>query len=187
MIQAEIGGAARITPGNGVQRPGFILRDFTLASSRGENLGISSFHGRSNLVVVFPAFSSAMWEFVAEVTRNSRQFSEQDTTVFVIVPQGSEEQVPEDRRPGGQAEAAADHRSIIFLYDQTQHAYRLSGATDENSRPIPLIYLTDRFGEIVSTYAAPAQPMPPSIGEVLSALEFINWQCPECEPPEWPR
>lgn len=177
MIQAEIGGAARITPGDGVQKPGCIIRDFTLMSSRGEKLGISSFHSRSNLAVVFPAFSRAMQDFVREAMQHSHEFAEQDTAVLVVVPHGPEEE----------SIAPAGNSPIIFLYDETQHAHRLSGAIDQDARPIPLIYLTDRFGEIVSTYTAPAQPMPPSMDEIISALEFVNYQCPECEPPEWPR
>lgn len=56
MIQAEIGGAARVDPGICVQRPGFMIRDFTLKFSPGKNVRISSFRGGSNLVVVFPGY-----------------------------------------------------------------------------------------------------------------------------------
>jgi hypothetical protein len=26
----------------------------------------------------------------------------------------------------------------------------------------------------------------PKVAEILSWLEFVNSQCPECDPPEWP-
>lgn len=177
MIQAEIGGAARVTPGFGVQRPGSVIRDFTLMSSRGEKLRISSFHARSNLALVFPAFSDAMLGFAEEAVRHAREFSEQDTALLMVLPHGPEKQVI----------SLAGSSTIVALYDETHRVYRLSGATDENARPIPLIYLTDRFGEIATSYVAPAHLMPPSVSEILSALEFVNFQCPECEPPEWPR
>ena len=177
MIQAEIGGAARVTPGFGVQKPGCLIRDFTLMSSRGENLGISSFRSRSNLAVVFPGISDAMLAFAGEAVRHASEFSEQDTTVLVVVPHG----------PESEAIAAAGNSPVIVLYDETHHAYRLSGAMDESARPIPVVYLTDRFGEIAETYVAPDRQMPPSVAEILSALEFLNYQCPECEPPEWPQ
>lgn len=177
MIQAEIGGAARVDAGIGVQRPGFMIRDFTLECSRGERIQISSFRGRANLVLVFPGRSDAMRVFLGSAARHSREFSEQDTTVVAVVPYGPEE---------------SEHQTfmsspILVLHDRAHTVYRLSGATDENGCPIPLVYLTDRFGEIVSTYAAPGYAMPPSIEEILSTLEFVNHQCPECEPPEWPR
>ena len=177
MIQAEIGGAARVDPGVGVQRPGFMIRDFTLESSRGENLGISSFRGRSNLAVVFPGYSNAMRVFLEDVVRHRGELSEQETTTLVIVPHG-----PEER-----AIPIAAKSPIVVLYDKMHRVHRLSGATGENGRPIPLVYLTDRFGEIVSTYVAPHHSMPPNVEEILRILEFVNHQCPECEPPEWPR
>jgi peroxiredoxin len=177
MIQAEIGGAARVDPGIGVQRPGFMIRDFAFVSNRGESDRISRFRGRSNLVVVFPGHSDAMRIFLEDAVRHGHEFSEQDTTVVAVVPYGPEEQ----------GIAIAHSSPILVLNDRTHAVYRLSGATDENGRPVPLVYLTDRFGEIVSTYVAPGHLMPPSVEEILSTLEFVNYQCPECEPPEWPR
>lgn len=177
MIQAEIGGAARVLPGIGVQSPGFMIRDFTLTTSSGEKVRISSFRGRCNLAVVFLDHSDGMSVFLEAVVRRAREFSCQDATVLVIAAGGPEERVI----------PIPSNSPIVVLYDKTLAAHRLSGATDENARPIPLIYLTDRFGEIVSTYVAPVHPMPPSLDEILSTLEFINQQCPECEPPEWPR
>lgn len=177
MIQAEVGGAARVDPGIGAQRPGFMIRDFTLISSRGEDIRISSFRGRSNLAVVFLGHSDAMRIFLHEAEQYGRQFSEQDTTVVAVVPYGREEQ----------AFPIESSSPVVVLYDKTHVAYRLSGATDENGRPVPLVYLTDRYGEIVSTYVAPGHSIPPNVAEILSTLDFVNQQCPECEPPEWPR
>lgn len=177
MIQAEIGGAARVDPGTGVQRPGFMIRDFTLVSSRGESVSISSFRGRSNLVVVFPGHSDAMRIFLEHAARHADALEEENITLVAVAPYGPEES----------ESAAANCSPIIVLHDKTHAVYRLSGATDDSSRPVPLVYLTDRFGEIAATYGAPGHSMPPSIQEILSALEFVNHQCPECEPPEWPR
>jgi len=177
MIQAEVGGAARVDPGIGVQKPGFMIRDFTLESTRGENVGISSFRGRSNLVVVFPGYSDAMRVFLEDLARHRGELLEQETTALVILPHG-----PEER-----AIPIATKSPIVVLYDKTHGVHRLSGATGENGRPVPLVYLTDRFGEIVSTYVAPDHSMPPNVKEILSTLEFVSYQCPECEPPEWPR
>lgn len=177
MIQAEIGGGARVEPGNSVQRPGFMIRDFTLPSSDGKSVRISSFHGRSNLAVVFPGHSDAMCRFLEDLAKHNQQFSEQDTTVMVVLPHGLEvKETP-----------IVSNASIVVLYDETWEAYRLSGVTDEIARPIQLIYLTDRFGEIAATYVVSDRSTPPSIGEILRTLEFVNHQCPECEPPEWPR
>ena len=97
--------------------------------------------------------------------------------VGAVLPSGPEEQ----------AIPIENSSPLLVLYDKTHAVHRLSGATDEDGRPVPLIYLTDRFGEIVSVYSAPSHLIPPEVKEVLSTLEFLNQQCPECEPPEWPR
>ena len=154
-----------------------MMRDFVLATARDEIVRLSNFRGRSNLAVVFPGYSDAMRVFLEEVARHICEFTDQDTAVLVVLPHG-----PEER-----AFPIANNSPIVVLYDKTHEVYRLSGATDENGRPVPLIYLTDRFGEIISAYATQDHSMPPSVGEILSALEFVNYQCPECEPPEWPR
>ena len=177
MIQAEVGGAARVDLGIGVQRRGFMIRDFTLASNCGEDIRISSFRGRSNLAVVFLGHSVAMRVFLEDLGQHGCEFSEQDTTVVAVVPYGREEQ----------EFLIGSSSPVVVLYDKTHAAYLLSGATDENGRPVPLVYLTDRYGEIGSTYVAPAHSIPPNVAEILSTLDFVNQQCPECEPPEWPR
>jgi len=176
-IQAEIGGAARVDPGTGVQRPGYMIRDFTLRSSWGEDLRMSSFRGRTNLVLVFAGQSDAMRGFLSEMAQRSREFSEQETRVVAILVRSREvRSVP-----------TSDDSPILELYDETMNVHLLSGATDENVCPVPLVYVTDRFGEIVATYSAPDHALPPKVDEILRTLEFVNHQCPECEPPEWPR
>lgn len=160
-----------------MQRPGFMIRDFVLASNRGEDVRISSFRGHSNLAVVFPGHSDAMRVFLEAVERHGSEFAMQETTVVAVVAHGPDEQgIP-----------LATNSPILVLCDKTNAVYRLSGATDENGRPVPLVYLTDRDGEIIATYIAPIHSMPPSVEEILRRLEFTNHQCPECEPPEWPR
>jgi peroxiredoxin len=177
MIQAEVGGAARVDPGIGAQRPGFMIRDFALTSSRGEDIRLSSFSGRYNLAVVFLGHSDAMRIFLNDLEQHGRELSEEDTTVVAVVPYGREDQ----------AIPVESGSPFLVLYDKTHAVYQLSGATDENGRPVPLVYLTDRFGEIVSTYVAPDHSIPPKVAEILGTLDFVNQQCPECEPPEWPR
>ena len=76
---------------------------------------------------------------------------------------------------------------FLVLLDEGRRVHRLYGAVEEHLKPSPVVYLTDRFGEIVSVYDARSGKNLPSTDEILKMLEFINHQCPECEPPEWPR
>ena len=176
-IQAEVGGAARIDPGNGVQRPGYMIRDFTLNSSSGEEVRISSFRGSDNLVLVFPGHSKAMRAFLEDAATHSRDLANQQAAVIAVLPDdGKEHAVPNQGAS-----------QILELYDETLSVHRRSGAVDEDGRLVPVIYVTDRFGEIVATHLVEGDASPPSLEEILRSLEFINHQCPECEPPEWPR
>lgn len=175
MIQAEVGGAARVDPGAGVQRPGFMIRDFTLPSSGGSNFRMSQLRGRSNVLVVFAGQSDIMRGFLEDAARHIDEFTSLETTIVVVFPHAAEQHALTNGLP------------FLVLHDDAHTAYRFSGATDENDLPAPLIYLTDRFGEIVSTYSAVNHSMPPPVLEILRTLEFMSHQCPECEPPEWPR
>ncbi len=175
MIQADIGGGARVDPGSGVQRPGYMIRDFVLTSPQGKDVLISSFRGQTNLVIVFTGYSDALFAFLDEVSRHCSEFAEQEALILAILPYRQEERI------------LPNSPLILGLHDETLRAHHLSGAIDENGRPVPVVYLTDRFGEILSTYVVPNQALPPGVEEVLRKLEFVNHQCPECEPPEWPR
>jgi len=177
MIQADIGGGARVDPGYGMQRPGYMLRDFALRSSQGEDVRISSFRGQTGLVLVFPGYSDALFAFLDEASRHRPEFNEQEAIVIAVLPYRREERsIP-----------TSESLLILELNDETLHVHHLSGATDESGRPIPIIYVTDRFGEIVSTYVVSDNASLPRVEEILRMLEFVNHQCPECEPPEWPR
>lgn len=53
MLQAEVGGGGRVDPEEGLQKPGYVIRDFVLPSALGVRVQISDYRGRSNLVLVF--------------------------------------------------------------------------------------------------------------------------------------
>ena len=60
------------------------------------------------------------------------------------------------------------------------------GAADSQGREFAAVYVTDRFGEVFGAYRTrDGQPLP-RLADIVSLLEFIGIQCPECEPPEWP-
>ena len=48
------------------------------------------------------------------------------------------------------------------------------------------VYVTDRFGEVFATFRESEKQAMPSVQEILGWLDFVNSQCPECSPPEWP-
>ena len=128
-IQAEVGGAARIDPGNGVQRPGYMIRDFTLSSSSGEEVRISSFRGSDNLVMVFPGQSKPMRVFLDHAATHSHDSADQESRVIAVLPYDRKEH----------AISAEGASPILELYDETLAVHRRSGAVDEDGRLVPII------------------------------------------------
>lgn len=177
ILQAEVGGGARIDPGQGLQRLGYVIRDFTLESTEGRRIQISDYRGRANLVLVFLENSATNCRFLQEVANKSQEFTQEEATVVAIVPYA-----PEKTERG-----STWYQVALVLVDEDASVHRLFGAIDEHGTPATVLYITDRFGEIVSVHPALSGQELPSAENVLKTLEFINHQCPECEPPEWPR
>jgi hypothetical protein len=72
------------------------------------------------------------------------------------------------------------------LADQDGRIHRQAGAIGPHGQEAAAVYVTDRFGEVFGVYrTSDGQPLP-GVADILSWLEFVNSQCPECEPPEWP-
>lgn len=53
-------------------------------------------------------------------------------------------------------------------------------------RTKPGFWPTDRFGEVFAAYKAGQGKSLPSVEEISGWIDFINSQCPECGPLEWP-
>jgi peroxiredoxin len=187
MIQAEVGGAARIDPGTGLQRPGHMIRDFELPSSTGGRVRVSSFRGRKNLLLVFPGRSDAMRAFLEDAAKRSSEFATQEAVIITVLLEARSEGDASGANHSSTSHAITNlDPRVVVLHDDSPSAYRLSGALDKHGESIPLLYLTDRFGEIALAYSAESHTAPPSVDEILRTLDFLNQQCPECEPPEWP-
>ena len=178
MLQAEVGGGGRVDPEEGLQKPGYLIRDFVLMSAQGGRVQVSDYRGRSNLVLVFTGQAGAECDFLRDAAGRYQDFTEQDAVVVAVFPYNSQETHPLKIWVA---------LPFVALADGDGRVHGLYGAVDEHERPGPVIYVTDRFGEIVSVYDARGGQHQPSNDEVLRMLEFINHQCPECEPPEWPR
>jgi peroxiredoxin len=178
MLQAEIGGGARVDPEEGLQRPGYLLRDFALTSALGHRIQISDYRGRSNLVLVFTGHGATEFGFLQDAAARSKNFTEQEAIV-IVVNQRSTQDLYSNKQ--------WSNLPFPMLVDDDGRIHRLYGALDQQEKPSPVIYVTDRFGEIVSVHDIRDGKDLPTANEVRKTLEFLNSQCPECEPPEWPR
>ena len=171
--QAEIAG--RLTRGD-PEHPhkGTVLRDLELLLADGTNGArrlLSSLRGRSNLVMIFTA-GRDLTTLTASLAGNADALEVNNARVLVITP----------------SQAAPSHAIALHVtaLDPAGEIHRLLGASDAAGNLVPTIYVTDRFGEVFAAFHNPNPAALPSSAEIIRWLEFINQQCEECSPPEWP-
>ena len=176
MSQAQIAGGSTSASGE-YPRRGYRLRDFALPSVDGKQVRPSDYRGRSNLVVIFAGTGETTSPLLAEIGQQYSQLKGEEAQVLAIVD-GTRDA----------AERVAQKLALPFplQVDQDGHVHRDFGAANGAGRPMPAIYITDRYGEVFGSYRTEIGQVLPGIKEILGWLEFVNSQCPECEPPEWP-
>src|SRR5690348_17596004 len=170
MSQAEIAGG-KVSPKGEMPRTGYRLRDFVLKSTEGREIRLSDYRGRSNLVLIFSATSGECVPLIGELASHDRAIHEQQVQVLLIVYRDEELNRPLQL-------------PFPILMDLNQLVYADYGL-NKTGDPVPGIFIADRFGELVASYVA-ADTASATFASTLKWLEFINSQCPECEPPEWP-
>ncbi len=176
MSQAQIAGG-KINSADQYPSRGYRLRDFSLPSLDGKQVGSSGFRGRSNLVLLFAGRAESKFPLLSEISMRYSELAEEDAKAVAIV---------QDTREAASQLAQALHLPFSVLVDHDGRVHREFGAADSEGRPAPALYVTDRYGEVFGAFrTAAGQPLP-AFDEVLNWLEFVNSQCPECEPPEWP-
>jgi peroxiredoxin len=178
MTQAELAGGMANAP---QARPakGQLIRDFTLTSTLGKQISLSDYRGRSNLVLVFGGDGDSIpdLKILAEIAADHARFQDEQTQVVAIMQcsQGKGARIKEQ-----------GNLPFPLLVDEDGRIHRSAGAADNDGHPAAAIYITDRFGEVFAAYRTADGQAMPDVHEIVTWLAFINSQCPECSPPEWP-
>jgi peroxiredoxin len=176
MSQAEIAGGA-VTPPNELPSKGRILPDFALpGASSGRQIHVSDFRGRANLIVIADDGRTETANLIAEADSQYDELKNHEAEVLLIIRPVSS---PTDRE-------SLKRLRYAVLVDEHGSIHRRLGAVDAQEQDSAAIYVTDRYGEVFGVYRKSAGQSLPDIAAILKWLEFINSQCPECEPPEWP-
>ena len=175
MWQAEIAGGTFTAP-NEFPSKGHLLRDFCLETTDGKKICLSDYRGRSNLVLIFMDNRSETLMLASDLAEAYPEIKEREAEVLAV-------------RSSDQLAQAGERQDIVpypVLVDWDGHMHAEFGAVDTRGKASPAVYITDRFAEVFSVYRRRDGQSLPTTTEILSWLEFINSQCPECEPPEWP-
>jgi peroxiredoxin len=176
MLQAEIAGRL-IPPSEGHPEIGNVLPDFELPSSRGEPVLASAYRGRSNLVLILAADSNLLNDLLSQLDSKQQELAENNARILVTAV-GTRQHACELKQ-----EQRLNHDLLV---DLDGRVHRTLDAINTAGQPVPMVFVTDRFGEIFAILKIDAHKSIPSAEEVLGWLEFINCQCPECGVREWP-
>ena len=175
-IQAEIAGGSLVSS-HEVARKGQYLRGFELGSLDGSLVHLADYRGRSALVLILGDDHPETKGLLRELGEHYEEIRGKDAEMLAIVHSPREK-------------AAALKRTLHLPYpvllDVDVGLHRELWATDAQNRDAAAVYVTDRSGEIFALYRTAEGARLPTVREILRRLEFISFQCPECEPPEWP-
>ena len=176
LTQAEIAGRIFKTA-EACPVKGQLIRDFDLPSTEGRKVSVSDYRGRLSLVLVFADGRHRSLEFLTMVTKAYSEIQDEQAEVLAVLQ--------------GTAENAARVKDEVkakfpVLVDKDGRIHRLMGAQDRGGQPQMAVYITDRFGEVFAPFRESGKQAMPSAPEILEWLDFVNRQCPECSPPEWP-
>ena len=178
MTQAELAGGT-IDARQASPAKGQLIRDFTLTSTLGQEISLSDYRGRSNLVLVFVGggVGSPDLKILAEIGADHARLQDEQTQVLAIMQCTQETAARIEQKA---------NLPFPLLVDEDGRIHRSAGAADKSGHPATAIYITDRFGEVFAVYRAAEGQTMPSAQEIMEWLTFINIQCPECGHPEWP-
>ena len=176
MSQAEIAGG-QVTGANELPGKGRRLRDFSLRSTVGGEVKLSDYNGRRNLVLIFLDNQPRTLELLSEMAKRYGEFKNWEAEVIAVAQAPCQAAIEINNRP---------NLPCPVLVDEAGRIHNEVGASDVQGRAAAAIYITDRFGEVFAVYRTAEGEALPKVDDILNWLEFINSQCPECEPPEWP-
>jgi peroxiredoxin len=170
MSQAEIAGG-KVSQKGEIPRSGYRLRDFVLKTPEEREVRLSDYRGRSTLILIVETAPEHCAALVRDLASQYPRVREEQAEVLVIAPKSS-----------GQKNSLQLPFPILSDSDGSiQDEYGLQ----TGGQPISAIFIADRFGELTASYVG-SEVADATSASVLKWLEFINSQCPECEPPEWP-
>lgn len=176
MSQGEIAGGPMTLAGE-LPAKGHRFPEFEWITSSGRPLRLSDYRGRFNLVLVFADDQKATVELLGELGGLYGKFKSQEAEIIAVVQSSRQECAGIEQRL---------KLPYAVLPDEDGRIHRAVGASGQSQHAAAAVYVTDRYGEVFAAYRTrDGQTLPPA-AEILSWLAFINIQCPECEPPEWP-
>lgn len=158
---------------------GELLPDIALLTVEGQQVRLSDYRGRSNLILILGGAlgDDSLLRLLEELAgRHAEIDGEEAEMILVLGKPGAAETPPKLK----------EEWPFLVLSDGNGHAHRVFGALGDGGSGAPAVFIADRYGEIFAEYHAQQRPGLPETNDILQWLAFINSQCPECGVPEWP-
>jgi hypothetical protein len=154
-------------PQYGFER-GDCLPDMEFVTIAGVRKRLSDFKGRKNLLVILTgddgdSLPAAMVTAALDINRH-------DGHVIVILPDPSPEAM----------------RWPFDVVADPDGAVRRRFSCGDSGKPRLSVFTTDRWGEVAFACQTGQGDPAPAADDVLDWLRFVDQQCPECFPSEWP-
>jgi peroxiredoxin len=154
---------------------GECLRDFRYVTVDGDERRLSDFKGRNNLLLILTNGSdNGLLDAVARVYPEIQQMEARVIAILKCERQA--------------AIRARDSRHWPFdvAVDVAGALHRELGSEDQAGAVGTAVYITDRWAEVFFTSRKTGEESGPGIKELLDWLAFVDHQCPECFPSDWP-
>jgi peroxiredoxin len=180
MLQAEIG-SAKVTAADSFPTRGHLMPDFTLSSSDGNPVSLYDYRGRSNLVIFFAARAKESFDspLLRALAQRYGEIEETDSGVVTVLAEPVAQAYDFKRKMHFPV-------SVPVLSDPDMRVHNMVGACGAQGVPATELYITDRFLEVFAVWRTGTGDRLPDITDVLSWLNYLDSQCPECTQIEWP-
>lgn len=154
-------------PEYGFER-GRCLPDVEFVTIAGSRKRLSDFKGRKNLLVILTGEDGD--GLPAAIATADLDINRHDGHVIAVLP-------------GASPAALRWPFDVVADPDGTVHRKFASG---DNGEPRLSVFITDRWGEVVFACRTGRGDPTPVAADLLDWLRFVDQQCPECFPSEWP-
>lgn len=161
------------------------MPDFSLsAANRADQLGPSDYKQRRNLVLIFfgSAKSQELARLLRQITEHHREYEQHEAEVLAISTDKPDRlrQLAQDLAVPFPVLSDEDGRvTDLYLKDKDHVAGKAAFEA--------AIFIADRWGEIFTRINVESLHDLPEEAEIRGWLEFIEFQCEECFPSEWPK
>jgi peroxiredoxin len=152
-------------------QPGQQLPVFRLPTVHGSKIDLTDFRQRRNVIVLLLGKdpNSAARQLLAALAQNHALFGEENTVILAVLA-------------GTAAAALHLHQQLALpfalLVDAEQAVHqRVPGS--RNPPVTPLVYILDRAGVVVASYADANAVAPPTADELLAWVRYLELRCPE--------